>query len=165
MAKRGKQRLLGLTSSDAPPEQSPQPEPPDLPLVKVVGLSGSGKSTLVQGLRRAGYRARPVSQEHSSVQDLWAHFGRPEILIYLSVDVPAQIRRRPAVPWSLPALREEEQRLDHARENADLRINTSELGPAEVLAIALRFLRDREIRHWDRPLGPLPITGGSAREA
>ena len=51
----------------------------ELPLIKVVGISASGKSTLVKALRQRGYRARPVSQEHSNVPSLWQQFEEPEI--------------------------------------------------------------------------------------
>ncbi len=130
-----------------------------LPLIKVVGMSASGKSTLVQGLRAAGYRARPVSQEHSNIPDLWHQFDRPFVLIYLHVDLAGQRRRRPDVSWSREAWHLEWERLAHARSHADLRIDTGDLTPDQVLEIALRFLRRLGVAHADHPLPPVPATG------
>jgi ABC-type glutathione transport system ATPase component len=132
-----------------------------LPLIKVVGVSGSGKSTLVKSLRTAGYRARPVSQEHSSVPDLWRQFESPRILIYLHVDLEHQLRRRPDVSWSVEQLANEEQRLAHARQHADLRLDTSGLKPEAVLELALALLKYHRIKHADYPLPPVSTTGSA----
>jgi hypothetical protein len=140
-------------------------EPASLPVIKVVGLSGSGKSTLVQGLREAGYMARPVSQEHSSVPDLWAQFDRTAVLIYLSVSLEEQVRRRPEVSWTAAAWEEEEARLAHAKEHADLRIDTSALNAKQVLLLALVYLRYHRLAHSPTPLPPLPATGSADRSA
>jgi hypothetical protein len=130
----------------------------------VVGISGSGKSTLVAGLRAAGYDARPVSQEHSNVQNLWQQFDAPAVLIYLNVQLENQVARRPDVTWSKLAHHDEEARLAHAREHADIRIDTSGIGPTEVLALALHYLSKFKVRRQDGPLPPLPGTGASSRD-
>jgi RNase adaptor protein for sRNA GlmZ degradation len=130
-----------------------------LPLIKVVGISGSGKSTLVRGLRAAGYDARPASQEHSNVPDLWQKFGKPAILIYLNTDVENQTERRPDVTWSNVAHKDEADRLAHARDHADLRIDTNNLEADGVLELALHFLRNQKIRHHPTPLPLQPPTG------
>jgi hypothetical protein len=135
----------------------------DLPLIKVVGISASGKSTLVKALRQRGYHARPVSQEHSNVAELWQYFEQPAILIYLDVDLATQQERRPDVTWNKAWLQEEKMRLDHAQGHAELKINTSGLSPATVLQIALTFLQNERIRHAARALPPLNATG-SARQ-
>ena len=132
------------------------------PLIKIVGISGSGKSTLVHGLRRAGYNARPVSQEHSGIPDLWAQFDRPHVLIYLYVDLAGQTSRRPDIGGTAQAHAEEETRLAHARQHADLRIDTSQLTPDAVCGVALAYLRHRRVAHAPGPLPPLPRTGGWA---
>ena len=133
-----------------------------LPLIKVVGISASGKSTLVQALRRRGYHARPVSQEHSNVGDLWKQFGLPKILVYLDVRLDIQRQRRPDVEWSEKAHFDEIEKLKQALENADLRIDTSGLPPAKVLQVALAFLRQHKIRHSKETLPPIPSTGSFA---
>ena len=142
---------------------TPLQETDSYPLVKVEGISASGKSTLVYALRQLGYHARPVSQEHSNVRDLWAQFDRAAVLIYLHADVAAQRERRPGLDWTPKIHAEEEDRLAHARDHADLRIDTSSLAPGEVLDIALAFLKNRRVAHAPHPLPDLPRTGGSSK--
>jgi hypothetical protein len=134
-----------------------------LPVIKVVGISGSGKSTLVSGLRAKGYDARPVSQEHSNVPNLWQQFDRPAYLIYLNAALENQQARRQDVSWSADAHEEEVRRLAHARDHADLRIDTAGLTSERVLHIAISYLTRRRVAHSDQPLPPLPGTGGSAK--
>jgi RNase adaptor protein for sRNA GlmZ degradation len=134
-----------------------------LPIIKVVGISGSGKSTLVRALRAAGYDARPVSQEHSKVSDLWQRFERTAYLIYLNASLENQQARRQDVTWSAAAHQEEIVRLAHAREHADLRIDTSGLTPSEVFYVAISYLTRRRVRRADHPLEPLPATGSAAK--
>lgn len=138
-----------------------QPDP--LPLIKVVGISGSGKSTLVNSLRQAGYNARPVSQEHSSVPNLWEQFDRPAVLIYLDVEFVYQAQRHPNVEWTLGAHREEVQRLAHAREHANVRINTSGLTAKAVRDLVMAYLSHTRVAHAPTPLDVLPRTGGSTK--
>lgn len=132
-----------------------------LPVIKVVGISASGKSTLVKRLRRAGYDARPVSQEHSNVGELWQQFEQPTILIYLDADLATQRQRRPDVSWEESWLRQEQERLRHAWEHAQLKINTAMLSPEVVGKIALTFLIQERIRHAAQPLPPLRATGSA----
>lgn len=132
-----------------------------LPLIKVVGVSASGKSTLVNGLRAAGWNARPVSQEHSDVQELWKQFGFPQILIFLDNDLEGQQARRPDVNWDAANLTAERWRLRDAYEHADLRINTVALTAGQVLEMVTAFLCARAVRRSATPLSPLPRTGGS----
>lgn len=136
-----------------------------LPLIKVVGASGSGKSTLVAGLRKLGYRARPVSQEHSDVPDLWQQFDRPFVVIYLYCDLATQRRRRPGSAVSPDTARIEEHRLAAARQAADLRIDSSSLTPEEVLKLAVVYLQHIRVAHAESPLGPVPLTGSASRSA
>ncbi|MEZ4733340.1 MAG: hypothetical protein R3E79_40105 [Caldilineaceae bacterium] len=132
-----------------------------LPLIKVVGVSGSGKSTLVQRLRHAGYNARPVSQEHSSIPDLWRQFDQPILLIYLEASLEAQRQRRPDVTWDARYLQTEWERLSHARDHANLKIDTSALPPETVWRIVEVFVKQQRIRHADHPLAPLKATGSA----
>jgi len=130
-------------------------------VIKVVGISASGKSTLVKQLRRAGYDARPVSQEHSNVGDLWQQFEQPAMLIYLDVDLATQRQRRPDVTWEEELLRLEQVRLRHAWEHAHLKINTATLTAKVVAKIALTFLAQEGTRHAAAPLPPLRATGSA----
>jgi energy-coupling factor transporter ATP-binding protein EcfA2 len=132
-----------------------------LPLIKVVGISASGKSTLVAALRTIGWNARPVSQEHSDVEELWKQFGFPKILIFLDNDLDGQRARRPDVAWSAENLAQERARLQHAYEHADLRLNTANLTAQQVSDLVTAFLSANHIRRSPTPLPPLPRTGGS----
>jgi RNase adaptor protein for sRNA GlmZ degradation len=135
------------------------PPPARLTLIKVVGVSASGKSTLVDGLRKAGYDARPVSQEHSDVADLWRRFDSAKLLLFLDVSLHAQRARREDVTWTATARSAEQRRLAHAREHADLIINTSSMAPESVLEVALAFVRSRGARGAGEALPPLAGTG------
>ena len=128
-------------------------------LVKIVGISAAGKSTLVVGLRRLGYDARPVAQEHSQVPDMWHRIRPPDWLIFLDADLPAQGARRPDVSWNERWRRTELQRLEHARRHADLIIDTSLLTPENVMQQAVDFLRLRRVLPATGPLAELPRTG------
>ncbi|MBW7883615.1 MAG: hypothetical protein H3C34_13445 [Caldilineaceae bacterium] len=132
-----------------------------LPLIKVVGVSASGKSTLVTALRAAGYNARPVSQEHSEVPELWKRFGFPRVLIYLDNNLEAQRERRPDVTWDEENLVNERHRLRDAQKNADLRINSAQLTAEQVLELVLAYLRSHNVRCASAPLAPLPRTGSA----
>lgn len=136
-----------------------------LPVIKVVGMSGAGKSTLVGRLRSAGYDARAVSQEHSAIPDLWRRFDPPWVLIFLTLDLDTQKRRRADVTWTPDYFRTEEARLASARSHADLRIDTSQLAAAEVYTIVESYLQRAQIRHAAAPLQPLPSTGSASRRA
>jgi hypothetical protein len=149
---------------DSDPIELPRLTKP-LPIIKVVGISGSGKSTLVRALRAKGYDARAVSQEHSNVPTLWQQFDRPTYLIYLNTSLESQEARRQDVTWSAAAHQEEFRRLTHAREHADLRIDTGDLTPSGVYNVALSYLVRRRVRHADHPLEALPATGSSAKPA
>jgi deoxyadenosine/deoxycytidine kinase len=109
------------------------------PLIAIVGPCASGKSTLVQALRAQGYNAREVVQEHSYVPTMWQRFTQPDLLIYLDVSWKVAQQRRPtdarADWWDELA-----RRLHHARQHADLYINTDELTPLGVLERATAFL-------------------------
>jgi RNase adaptor protein for sRNA GlmZ degradation len=157
-----KTKRITPDASDGEFELPPPPAKP-LPVIKVVGISGSGKSTLVRALRAAGYDARPVSQEHSNVPTLWQQFDRPAYLIFLNASVDNQNTRRQDVTWSSDAHQEEARRLAHAREHADLRIDTGDLTPQGVYNVAKSFLTRKRVRHANAPLPPLPPTGSALR--
>jgi hypothetical protein len=164
-AKRGKRATAKYGEGkrgDEAVDPPPRPAKP-LPIIKVVGISGSGKSTLVRALRASGYDARPVSQEHSNIPNLWQQFDHVAYLIYLSASLEDQQARRQDVTWSAAAHQEEEDRLAHAREHADLRIDTGGLTPNGVLQLTLAYLNRRRVRHAGHPLEALPATGSAAK--
>ena len=111
--------------------------------IVVVGPCASGKSMLVEALRDHGYNAHAAAQEHSYVQTMW-QMTKPSHLIYLDVDLP-NIRQRRRVSWGQEYLSEENERLAHARQNADLIISTNDREPGQVVRQALDFLKDQQL--------------------
>ena len=112
------------------------------PLIGIVGPCGSGKSTLIAGLEKHGYRCRHIAQEHSYVKYMWQRITNPDVLIFLQCSFENSTSRR-KLNW-LPADHEEQlRRLSHAREHADLIIDTDSLNAEDVLAQALDFLKKK----------------------
>lgn len=144
-------------------DDPPRIEADTLPLIKVVGVSAAGKSTLVFGLRAAGYNARPASQEHSETPEMWRKIRPPAALVYLEIDLITQQERRPDVAWHPAWLQTEEQRLVHARQHANLILNTCGMEATQVLATVLEWLEKEPIERADEPLAGLPHTGSATR--
>jgi thymidylate kinase len=112
------------------------------PLIGIAGPCGSGKSTLIAGLQKHGYRCRHIAQEHSYVKHMWQVITNPDILIFLDCSFENSTTRR-KLNW-LPADHEEQlRRLSHAREHANLVINTNDLDSDAVLARALDYFKNR----------------------
>jgi hypothetical protein len=109
-------------------------------LVGIVGPCSAGKTTLAAGLEQHGFKARPIVQEHSYVPSMWQRLTHPSVLIYLGVDYETAQKRRP-LDWTPQEFDEQLHRLRHARQNADLLIDTVDLSIREVLERALEFLR------------------------
>lgn len=119
-------------------------EPPNHnPLIGIVGPCGSGKSTLLDGLEKHGYACRHIAQEHSYVQDMWQIIAQPQLLIYLNASFPVSTARG-KLDWQEKDYDEELRRLAHAREHANLLIETDDLTPEQVLQKALDFLTNKE---------------------
>jgi hypothetical protein len=112
-----------------------------MPLTKlgIVGPCASGKTTLIAGLEERGYEARHIAQEHSYVADMWKRLTNPDILIYLHVSYPLTLERR-KMNWTEAEYQTQLHRLRHAREHADLFIDTDLIGPNEVLQKVLAYL-------------------------
>lgn len=111
-------------------------------LIGIVGPCGSGKSTLVAGLEKYGYHCRHIAQEHSYVKYMWQHITNPDILIFLECSFENSTERR-KLNWIPADHTEQLRRLSHAREHANLIINTDSLNVDDVLARALDFLRKK----------------------
>ncbi|MHB8171568.1 MAG: nucleoside/nucleotide kinase family protein [Thermincolia bacterium] len=109
--------------------------------IVVAGVCGAGKSTLVQGLKKMGYDAHTVAQEHSYVPKMW-QMSNPDLLIYLDAELETVCSRR-KVQWGEDRLVEQRRRLAHAREHNDLYVDTNSLAIEEVLDYTLNFLRGR----------------------
>ncbi len=108
-------------------------------LVGVVGPCGSGKSTLIAALEARGYACRHIAQEHSFVKDMWKRISNPDVLIFLQASYPVCTARR-RLNWNESEYDEQQRRLAHAHEHADLLVDTDPLTPQEVAGRVLEFL-------------------------
>ena len=102
------------------------------PLIGVVGFCAAGKSTLIAGLTRLGYRTRHIAQEHSYVKDMWLRLTNPDMLVFLDVSYATTCQRR-KLDWTKADWDEQQHRLRHAREKADLFLDTDKLSVEQVL--------------------------------
>ena len=110
-------------------------------LIGVVGPCGSGKSTLIAGLEKRGYVCRHIAQEHSYVQAMWQRITKPDILIFLDASFPVSTARR-KLTWQRTDHDEQYRRLAHARQHANVVIDTDALTPEQVLQKVLHFLQN-----------------------
>jgi thymidylate kinase len=115
----------------------------DTTVLGIVGPCAAGKSTLVDQLRSRGYRAKHIAQEHSYVQDMWAQIAQPDFLIYLDVTYEVSCQRTRS-NWSRKIFENQVERLNHARENADLFVDTVGKNPEEVFEIVLGLIESSE---------------------
>jgi len=110
-------------------------------LIGVVGPCGSGKTTLTDALDSYGYSTRHIAQEHSYVKDMWKRITNPDVLIFLQASFPVTKQRRSKmIHWSQAAYDEQQRRLVHALDHADLILDTDNLSISEVLEQVLSFL-------------------------
>lgn len=72
--------------------------------------------------------------------DMWKRISRSDVLIYLDVDLETIWQRRPRLRLEEEHLAEQQRRLEHARQNCNLYVDTRGASPAEVEALALHFL-------------------------
>jgi thymidylate kinase len=108
--------------------------------IGVVGPCSAGKSTLVKGLKQRGYlNVRPISQEHSYVPYMWLRITNPDLLIYLDVSFKDAQKRR-WLNWTPDEYAEQLRRLQHARQHAQLYVDTNLLSVEGVLEEVVRFL-------------------------
>lgn len=113
-------------------------------LIGVVGPCAAGKSTLILALHQRGFLSKHIAQEHSFVPVMWKSLSKPNILIFLDASYSVTLKRR-SLNWSREEYDEQQIRLQHARLNADLYINTDELTIDEVLNQTLSYLYNVEV--------------------
>jgi adenylate kinase family enzyme len=109
-------------------------------IIGVVGPCGAGKSSIAAGLKSHGYQIRHIAQEHSYVPDMWKRLTNPDILIYLDVSYENTILRR-KLDWTHAEYLEQLYRLRHARQHADLYIDTNPLVLTDVLKAVELFIQ------------------------
>jgi len=109
-------------------------------LIGVVGPCGAGKSSLVSGLRSNGFLPRHIAQEHSYVPDMWHRLTNPDVLVYLEVSYENTIVRR-KLDWTLAEYQEQLRRLNHARQHADLVVDTDRLTVDGVLQAVVAYIQ------------------------
>lgn len=73
------------------------------------------------------------------MQDMWQLITKPELLVYLNASFPVSTARA-KLDWQEKDYDEQLHRLAHAREHANLLIETDKLTPEEVLQKVLDFL-------------------------
>ena len=71
---------------------------------------------------------------------MWQRITHPDVLIFLEASFAVCTARR-RLNWSPADFEEQGRRLAHARQHADLIIDTGALTIPQVLEIALEFLR------------------------
>lgn len=119
-------------------------KPPGKLLIGVVGPCGAGKSTLIAGLEERGYTCRHIAQEHSYVPDMWKRMTNPDLLIFLNASFEVSTMRH-QLNWLERDHIEQQRRLQHARQNAGLIIETDSLTPAQVLEQVLDYLKEHSL--------------------
>ena len=112
--------------------------------IAIVGPCASGKSTLKLALADCDYVIRMPVQEHSYVPSMWQQLSKPDLLIFLDVDVEQTAVRRPKNPSSPAYYAEQHRRLAHAREHCDFYLDTSPLSPTQVGERVLTFLQEAD---------------------
>jgi hypothetical protein len=98
---------------------------------------------LIEALDALGYTTRHIAQEHSYVKDMWQRISNPDVLIFLQASYPvASQRKGKTFHWSEADYNEQQHRLAHAREHANLLIDTNNLSIQEVLDQVLAFIQN-----------------------
>lgn len=108
--------------------------------IGIVGPCTAGKSTLIANLPvLPGIELRHIAQEHSYVPSMWERISHPDRLIFLDVSYPVSLLRK-NLHWTEAEYQEQQRRLSHAREHANLYLLTDNLAPQEVVEKVLAFL-------------------------
>ena len=111
--------------------------------IGIVGPCSAGKSTLIANLHQHGYLGKHIAQEHSFVPDMWKRLVDPMVLIYLDVSYKTSMKRRP-LDMNSSEFDEQNSRLQHAQQNADLYLQTDNLTIKEVEKIVQEALKKAE---------------------
>jgi hypothetical protein len=112
--------------------------------IGIVGPCKSGKTTLKRKLVAYGLNVRHIAQEHSFVQDMWKQLVNPDVLVYLAVSYETTLFRS-SLGWNEADYQEQLRRLSHAKDHADLIIETDKFTPDQISKQVLDFLEEGEI--------------------
>jgi len=118
----------------------------DKPLIGIVGVCASGKTSLYARLNDLGFKCRHIAQEHSYVPTMWKQLTNPDILVYLETSYLSTISRR-NLNWTEEEYNEQIRRLQNARDNADIVIETDQFTVEEVASYAISQLKQYIILH------------------
>jgi ATPase subunit of ABC transporter with duplicated ATPase domains len=110
-----------------------------IPRIGIVGPCTSGKSTLIRKLEMPGFELRHIAQEHSYVQTMWQVISKPDWLVFLDVSFQ-ESQRRKQLNWTEAEYREQQRRLQHARQHAHLYLMTDGLTPEQVAQAVADFI-------------------------
>lgn len=108
-------------------------------VIGIVGPCKSGKTLLKRNLKPLGYTIRHIAQEHSYVPDMWKKIANPDILVFLDVTFETTLKRS-SLAWNQREYEEQIRRLEHAKENADLIIQTDPLTPEQITTIVVEYI-------------------------
>ena len=108
-------------------------------IIGIVGPCKSGKTTLKRGLEQHGYNIKHIAQEHSYVKDMWRKIANPDILVFLDVSFEATLLRS-NLSWTFSEYQTQLGRLSHARQHADIFVQTDEKTPEDILEEVLASL-------------------------
>ena len=122
--------------------------------VTLVGPCAAGKSSLAAALRARGFDAHICAQEHSEVPHLWA-LSKPEVLVYLSVQLDAIRARRADPSWPASIYAQQQRRLGHALAHCDVYVDTTCRDRAGVLAATLAGIMAMTGQRDDAPTAGL----------
>jgi hypothetical protein len=79
-------------------------------------------------------------EEHSYVPSMWQKISNPDILIFLNASFAISTERR-KLNWQPQDHEEQLHRLEHARQHANIVIDTDDLTPEQVLHEAVNYLK------------------------
>ena len=112
--------------------------------IGLVGPCKSGKTVLKRELLKHSLRVKHIAQEHSYTPDMWKRISNPDILVYLSVSYETTLERS-SLNWNKNDYEVQLQRLTHAREHADMIIETDHLTPEQIAEKIIEFISKSEI--------------------
>jgi hypothetical protein len=99
---------------------------------------------LSKQLAKLGWDCHHIAQEHSYVPNMWLRITNPDFLIYLQVSYTNTLHRR-NLNWTEAEYQEQLYRLRHARENADLIVETDALSEEDVVRFVLDALQSSKL--------------------